>query len=330
MNYPIKPLDVAEENRTVLEQIIDVRRRLFPDNDRMTVDEWIYWTRAPDPAWLDQYFYVSLDERAVASLHLYQSRGAYKPGRYSLYIEVHPDYQRRGLGTQLYDFGLLKLAPRQPTELLSTTYENCAEALAFLHNRGFEPVMREPISALDLTAFDPAAFAETAARVAGAAIEIRQLSEGQARVADWPRKLYALWHAVLSDIPSSGERKLDAFERWQARVLDAPHFDPSLWFVAIDGANGQFVGLSTFYTGEPGSDTIGTGLAGVVRSHRRRGIVTALKVYALSCMQKLGFQRTTTGNEENNPMYQINLRLGYEPLPARLSLVKTLDEARGE
>jgi GNAT superfamily N-acetyltransferase len=61
-----------------------------------------------------------------------------------------------------------------------------------------------------------------------------------------------------------------------------------------------------------------TAITGVVPSHRRRGIATALKVTSLQQAQKLGTHAVKTDNEENNPMYQINRRLGFMLQPAIL------------
>jgi len=50
----------------------------------------------------------------------------------------------------------------------------------------------------------------------------------------------------------------------------------------------------------------------VLRSHRRRGLATALKVHAITWAQSLGAKTIATDNEQNNPMYQLNVRLGFK------------------
>ncbi|MCD4691179.1 GNAT family N-acetyltransferase, partial [bacterium] len=67
-----------------------------------------------------------------------------------------------------------------------------------------------------------------------------------------------------------------------------------------------------------------TGLTGTVRSHRRRGIATALKVAAIDLAKKRGVATIETDNEENNPMYALNVELGFEPQPAWLDFTKRL------
>jgi mycothiol synthase len=41
-----------------------------------------------------------------------------------------------------------------------------------------------------------------------------------------------------------------------------------------------------------------------------------LKVCSARYAQQHGYRYITTDNEENNPMYRLNLQLGFEPLPA--------------
>ena len=50
-------------------------------------------------------------------------------------------------------------------------------------------------------------------------------------------------------------------------------------------------------------------------NYRRQGIATALKIYAFKKLLKIGIKQIRTDNEENNPMYLINVSLGFTPEP---------------
>jgi GNAT superfamily N-acetyltransferase len=58
-----------------------------------------------------------------------------------------------------------------------------------------------------------------------------------------------------------------------------------------------------------------TGGLGVLREYRRQGIATALKVKAFIKLRAKGVSLVRTDNEENNPMYLINVALGFKPEP---------------
>ena len=67
-----------------------------------------------------------------------------------------------------------------------------------------------------------------------------------------------------------------------------------------------------------------TGGLGVIREFRRKGIATALKIKAIEALLKKGITEIRTDNEENNPMYKINVALGFKPVPFSLEYIKEL------
>ena len=110
-----------------------------------------------------------------------------------------------------------------------------------------------------------------------------------------------------------------------AGYMDTPLVNTDAAFFALDGA-GNYVGQSTLDIPDAHSKTISVGMTGVLRTHRRMGIATALKVRAIEFAQAYGAQWIEAGNEENNPMLQINLRLGFQLAPAWLSFAKRFDD----
>ena len=96
--------------------------------------------------------------------------------------------------------------------------------------------------------------------------------------------------------------------------------------VAIDGE--EYVGVSMLEKDLANPTKLQTDLTGVIRSHRRRGIATALKVHALSKAKATEAEFVETDNEENNPMFDLNLQLGFVAQPAWLDFRKVLREPR--
>ncbi|MFY0535900.1 GNAT family N-acetyltransferase [Nannocystis pusilla] len=104
--------------------------------------------------------------------------------------------------------------------------------------------------------------------------------------------------------------------------MSLPGFLPEGCWFALAGAD--YVGLSWMNAFPSDPRLLETGLTGVVRSHRRRGIATALKVHAIDFARRRGAERIVTRNEENNPMYDLNLMLGFRPGPAMCEYEKHL------
>ena len=63
---------------------------------------------------------------------------------------------------------------------------------------------------------------------------------------------------------------------------------------------------------------------GVLKDFRRKGIATALKIKAIEKLIEKGVTEIRTDNEENNPMYKINVALGFEPVPFSLEYMKKI------
>ena len=130
---------------------------------------------------------------------------------------------------------------------------------------------------------------------------------------DWKEQLHPVYEQLVADQPAPDSPRLDTLDEWIAGVIGAPDFSPELWMVAVDGE--QVVGLSQAMINREVPTSAHCGLTGVSRPYRRRGIATALKVELLAAAQDRGVMRIDTSNEENNPMYRINIGLGFARRP---------------
>jgi len=63
--------------------------------------------------------------------------------------------------------------------------------------------------------------------------------------------------------------------------------------------------------------------------YRQRGIATALKVKAAEFAQQVGAATIMTMNEESNPMYQLNVQLGFKPLPTWITYKREFGRRKG-
>ena len=289
-----------------------------------------------------QYFYqrvVVEDEQSgnmIAVADYFEASWAHVPGKYSLDMDIVPSYEQAVM-QPVYDYILAQLAKREPApeKLVGFTREDKTAIIDFFTSHGFEQVMREPRSEQDVTKFNFARYADREEKLAGKGIRIYTLPELQALDPDWLTKYYDLeWH-VDRDIPSpdpATRRPLAQFEK----MFNHPNFRADGHFIAVDEAKasapgrGEYVGVSSIWMRPPSTERVGVGVTGIKRSHRRRGIATVLKVRAAAFVRDIGARYITTENEENNPMYDLNLRLGFEPKPAWLEFAKEVEEAESE
>ncbi len=258
---------------------------------------------------------------------IYEPREGYAPGRYIIDILVRPPARRRGLGSAFYRFALKELAglePR-PVRLGSQTREDQTEALAFLTRRGFSQVLRYPRSILETAAFDPDRFSPAVNQVADAGIRITTLADLMAADPDALRKFWELSEIqIMRDVPFAGEYRPRSYDTYASQFQENTRLTPETIFVALDGD--RFVGMSGVFADSAGSPLWLTGLTGVLRDYRRRKIALALKVAAIENARRAGAARIETDNEENNPMYALNMILGFQPQPAWVELERPFSE----
>lgn len=259
------------------------------------------------------------DGRAVGAATWGHMPAHFHPRRFYFDLRVRPGFRRRGVGDALYRHVMEDLRPRDPEYLVCRVQEDQEDAVGFLVRRGFRPVERAARSELDPAAFDAAPFAALEARLADDGVEIRTLGELMRGDPGWQRKLYELFCEVQRDEPTVEEHNPVPFEQWRLAYRDNPDLLPEGQLVAMQGDD--YVGLTQLWASAATDRLLYTGLTGVRRGHRRRGIATALKVRASLYAATLrtaagGPPRIRTSNEESNPMLDINLRLGFVELPA--------------
>lgn len=298
--------------------VVTVNRALYTD-DTSTTEELRHYDSSRNPEYLYQRYILRWDGAPVGHGVVYVSYWAYVPGKYGLYMAVHPEYQRRGVGSAFYDFALAELAKQEPaaTRLQSYSRTDTPQGIRFLEARGFTAVMRWWDSKLALADFAPGDYAPLLAKLAGEGVEIITAAELATRDPDWRRSIFLVDREATLDEPQPSPSTPISFEEYCKLVYDNPHFRAERVFVAVDGA--QVVGMTELPINPIDPRNLQTGFTGILRSHRRRGIATALKAVALTYAKQLDVITVSTGNEENNPMYQLNLRMGFKPTVASLA-----------
>ena len=258
-------------------------------------------------------------KQIVAVGATWESAWSHVPGKYGINSRIHPDFADLGIEAQIHDHMLDFLNGRNPKPTILQTFmrEDRPERVRFYTDRGFEAVMRENTSTLDVTDYDFTPFAGLPEQVTASGIEILTLPEVQERDPDWMQKFYDLEIIIDNDIPSPDALTPQGIEEF-AKMFKHPCFLPDAQFLALDG--NDWVGLSTLWKDDVLADKLWVGITGTLRSHRRRGIATALKLKTFEYAIANGAKILETENEENNPMYTLNVKLGFKPKPAWVTL----------
>lgn len=306
---------------------------LWPDERQHPAAMW----RENDEQWpsdaLLQRFVVEYDGRIAGMGSCYEKYWQHKPGTVQIEFHIHPGHANRGVDELLYatilDFlGRQSLAPKV---IATEAREDRIERTGFLLERGFQPVMRSPAASLNVAEFDAARFQGLDEKIAANGIRIETLSEQIEKDPDWRQKLYDLRWAIIQDVPSVEPATRLSFSEFEDMILDDPALDGAAWFIAltepkrISDKGAIFVGMCNLWLNDPTNKRLDTGLTGVLKDYRRLGIATALKVRTVEFGQKVGAQTIEAKNEEHNPMYDLNMKLGFQPKAAWLSFRKSIE-----
>jgi GNAT superfamily N-acetyltransferase len=315
----IRPFDYSDEDYHIA---LDINAAVFGEPPDL-LEEWKHDDEVRNKAYPYYRDIVLRDEQPVAYVETFQSQFNYHPQKYSCYMFVDPRHDAEDIRPTILDHVLDRLQDEALIGLMSGMLDDKPLAMRFFSEYGFEQVAEEKLSKLDVTRFDPRRFAEALERVQEGGIEIAPLRQLQEQDPKWQRKLYDLDVTVNRDIPSTGEKHYPDFEDWVKMRLEGPSFDPDAWFVALDGDH--YVGHSQGSINRQSTPLqFNTGVTTVRREYRRRNIATALKVYVIRYVKEQGVQEIFTTNDSKNPMYQLNLNLGFEPQPSWVRVEKQL------
>ena len=318
--FSIQPFTYSDDDYRVA---IAINAAVFgepPDS----LDEWRHDDQTLDKNYPYYRDLVLRDGIVIAYVETYQGQFAYHPQKFECRIFVDPAQDAPDIRPAVLAHMLDRLRDRDLIAITSGMLDSIPEAMRFFDEYGFVKVAEEKISKLDVTRFDETRHASILERVRAAGIAIVTLRELQQRDSDWQRKLYDLDVTVNRDIPSTGEKHYPDFEEWRIRRLEHPNADPDGWFIALDGE--RYIGQSHgSITTENDPAQFITGVTITRREYRRQGIATALKLHVIRYAKAHGVQEIWTTNDSQNPMYQLNLALGFDPQPSWVRVEKALD-----
>ena len=324
----------SPETATDYATLVAINNAAWPDRPG-TVEEWMH----DDKSWPTTHrfcrFVVEHAGRIIAEGAYMEPFWIKAPGKYYFGYSRLPEYEAKVIGGEtvhdsVYRFLVEQLSPHPVSALLTSAREDKTFRVGWLEENGFTLTMRMPVSELNVETFDFAPYAGIQNRMAARGIHISSLQELQSRDPDWLVKAHEMCMEIDKDVPSPDPPARQPLEEFE-KIFQSPNFRADGWFIAeattdVGEGVGPYVGVSMLGVSEATPEKMYTWLTGVLRPYRRKGLATALKVSAIEFAGRHGAKVIQTDNEENNPMFQLNLALGFKPIPAWLTFEKQLGE----
>ena len=260
-----------------------------------------------------------IDGQVIAQGDFWHEPGS-KEVRFAFYVV--PTWQETAVPTQMHQYLLTEVAKLQPEKVISEPKESELFRTSLLEADGFQLLMRFPRSELDVTQVKTADYAPVLTAVQQQGIRFTTLTEVMDNDPEWQHNIWQLFGQIERDIPTPYPEEPTPFAEY-ANYYKGDDFRPDSWAIAVD-ENAGYVGMCVVNVMRKRPTTLFAGITGVIRSHRRRKIATALKIRSIQYALENGFTTIYTNNEENNPMFQLNLDLGFRPIPAWVYYEKTV------
>ena len=242
-------------------------------------------------------------------------------------IVLDPQYNNNGYRELLYQEMLKKIKKFNGNKLFGHVYDhaNYRNHQKFLINHNFKLVQTNREYSCDIREVNTEKYQSLIKKLELEGIKFYDSRDEMKNFPNHLKKLEKLEWTLDQDIPHPDGIKPTRmpFEQWKKVVLDFYNNSYGVDIVAVKDE--QYIGstdIEVYPKSEPYKGW--TGGLGVIREFRRKGIATVLKVKAIEALLKKGVTEVRTDNEENNPMYKINVALGFKPVPFSLEYIKEI------
>ena len=241
-------------------------------------------------------------------------------------LNIDPSYNTKQTRELLFNKMIQEIKSFDSNKILTGVYEHPNYDLVkqFLIDKQFKLVQTNREYSCDIIKIDITKYSSLIQKLESEGIKFYDSKE---EMLDWPdhyKKLEELEWTYSQDfpIPNGVSHTRTPFEHWLKLCHDFYNNYYGIDIIAVK--NDQYIGSTDIqvYSSEPQKGW--TGGLGVIKEFRRKGIATALKIKAIQKLRRKGITEVRTDNEENNPMYKINVALGFIPVPNSLEYMKEI------
>jgi GNAT superfamily N-acetyltransferase len=266
--------------------------------------------------------FAYLDGEPVASMHVSKPLWFDSPHMTYHTVSSDPSIWDTKWHEELWNLNEKRAMSKGRSMLLafSSTLQPYDEA--WLREHGYEQTQMNIHVACDLDAFSVADHAPLLDRLSSEGFEILALQELEDVGVDWRRPFYEMELELDQDIPVPEPLLPEPFEEFAERSKNPLRYPLDSLFVARQ--NGELVGVSMLYPSRVVPERMHTGLTGVRRPYRRKGLARAMKVRAMQWAKEHGKRTVFADNEQDNPMLQLNRSLGFAEFKREYSFQKVI------
>jgi len=308
--WKLRPFDGSDADYT---ERVRVTNAYLPDSpntvEMRRVEDGLRTPGSNAAEWL-----AEADGRVVGYGLIMNSVWSQTPGRRFVWPVSEPEWIGTLAHRDFIEFLVNEAQGDGITKLESIADDRILGTGALLESLGFVSEQRNPVTKLDLDTFDADRWRAREAELNSAGFRFLTVAEvAREDPNGYIPRIHELVVDLVRDVPSPDPIEMEPVEEFY-RYAASPAWDPESELIALEGDH--MVGRTGLKPSPADGRYGNTSLTGVRRSHRRRGLATALKAIHLARARQRGIQWVFTDNEKDNPMLQINLQLGFKEVYA--------------
>ncbi len=258
---------------------------------------------------------------AVGFASIQESVWEHSRGKLHIELAIDPQYRRRGLATLLHNHLVNEAAGHGAKGLVCYVDRTDPEWTAVAEHWGYACTQTLCDVRLDPSRAVVDSLEDVALKADAAGIRIACFDALADEFPDANQRFHALLEEIKADIPTTDPLPPVSFEKF-VEVMQSPNRLGDAQFLALRAD--QWIGASSLWK-RGADDVLCTGLTGVVRGERGKGIASLLKAHAVHYARRRRAPFVLADNaEENAAMRAINARIGFEPLPGTAKMEKSL------
>ena len=242
-------------------------------------------------------------------------------------LNLDSKYNNKGYRSLLYNTMLEKVQLFNCNKVHTSIYDhpNYEEVKKLIIREKFKLVQTNREYSCDIKNIDIDKYQPLIKKLESEGIQFYDSKEEMLKFPNHYKKLEQLEWEIEQDIPIPDGIKHTRlpFKHWMKLCLDFYENSYGIDIVATFG--NKYIGSTDIFVfGKSEPHKGWTGSLGVIKDFRRRGIATAIKIKAIEKLLNKGITEIRTDNEKNNPMYKINVALGFKPVPFSLDYMKKI------
>ena len=301
--------------------IAEISNAIYPDY-RYSADEIRYDDEHFDRTkYIFKRYVAQVGQRVVGYAEYNHMPHMFHPQKFWLSVDVHPDFQRQGIGRALYERIVSDLYALKAVRVFASAREDYLRSVAFLQKNGFSETRRTWESRLSVNTFDFSKFAHYLERFSAHGLTITTLAEERQSDPNCLKKLHELYVVIMEDVPHPDQYTPVDFEHFLRYSVEHPDAIAEGYFIAKDGE--KYIGQSNLRRSKDEPKDLYQGLTGVRREYRGKSVAMALKLKTIEYARAHGYEIIKTWNDSTNVgMLAINEKLGFVRQPAWITFVK--------